>query len=262
LNTEPKLQSEFKIQLDQYTGPADLLLYLVRRNELSVDEIPVSVIARQYCEFLEVIEVIDINLVGDFLEIAGLLVESKLRAILPRNELLDDVKEQRDPRENLVHRLLMYKQFKDAAELLAEQGRQWQDRFVRVRDDLPPRRVDPAEQPIHEVELWDLVSAFGRVLKRQQTPPTEDIVYDETPITVYMQRIHNRILREQHVTFSSLFEPGMHKSALVGVFLAVLELVRHHNALTDQSDDHGEIVIGRGEGFSDVLDIGDEITFT
>ncbi len=257
----PTAQRDFTIELDLYQGPVDLLLYLIKRSELEADQIPVATIANQYVEFLDVIEQIDIDLVGDFLELAGLLVEAKLRAILPRNELLNDGELDRDPREDLVERLLLYKQFKDAAELLAEQGRIWQDRFVRVRNDLPPRKIDPADQPLQDVELWDLVSAFGRVLKRNQQPPTEEVIFDETPITEYMKWIHERILSEDKIRFSSLFKPGMHKSALVGVFLAVLELVRHHNASTEQWGDHGEIIIGRGVHFKSELQIGDEVTF-
>ena len=255
-----KQLKDFKVELDVYRGPLDLLLYLVKKNEVTADSIPVAAIAQQYVEYLEIIETIDIDLVGDFLEIAGLLVENKLKAILPRNEL-EAVDDDGDPREDLVQRLLLYKQFRDASELLAEQGRLWQERFSRIRNDLPPRQLDPADQPIHEVELWDLVSAFGRVLKRQQQPPSDNIIYDETPITVYMQRIHNRLLRDEKIAFSHLFEGGMHKSAMVGIFLAILELVRHHGALTEQTNDHGEISIKKGESFTEKLEIGDELSF-
>ncbi|HMO15683.1 MAG TPA: ScpA family protein [Pirellulaceae bacterium] len=254
-------QRDFRLELDHYKGPVDLLLFLVKRNEVAPEDLPVAQIAKQYSEFLELLEAIDIDLVGDFLEIAGLLVEAKLRAILPKNELLNDTVHEQDPREDLVSRLLLYKQYKDAAELLGEQVRIWQDRFTRIRDDLPPRKLDPADQPIQDVELWDLVSAFGRVLKRNQKPPTEEIIQDETPITEYMKRIHGQILHQRQVRFSSLFQPGMHKSALVGVFLAILELVRHHRVNTEQSGMHGDIIISAGEGFNPDLQIGEEITF-
>lgn len=258
--SEAKANHDFKVDLDLYKGPIDLLLHLVKKNEVGADSIPVAAIAKQYSEFLEVVETINIDLVGDFLEIAGLLVESKLRAILPRNELEENETE-RDPRQDLVQRLLLYKQFRDASELLSEQGRVWQERYSRVRNDLPPRKIDPADQPIHEVELWDLVSAFGRVLKRQQKPPSDNIIYDDTPITVYMERIHTRLIRDNRIAFSELFDVGMHKSAMVGIFLAILELVRHHGALTEQGEDHGEIMIVRGENFTEKLELGEGPSF-
>jgi len=254
--------TDFKVELSVYRGPLDLLLYLVRRNEVQADELSVSKITKQYEEFLEILEAIDIDLVGDFLELAGLLLELKLRAVLPRNELLDDHDTQLDPREDLVQRLLSFKEFRDAAELLNEQGRLWQERFTRVRNDLPPRKIDPSEQPIHEVELWDLVSAFGRMLKRQQRQPQTDIVFDDTPITVYMQRIHQRVVRVGQASFSALFEPGMHKSAMVGVFLAILELSRHHYLVAEQADDYGEIMLRPAEGFQNELQLDDEISFS
>ena len=123
-----------------------------------------------------------------------------------------------------------------------------------MQDDLPPRKVELAEQPIAEIELWDLVSAFGRVL-RDNRPKLEKIVYDDTPIHVYMQRIHGRLVTDGKLTFSELFEPGMHKSAMIGVFLAVLELTRHHNVRAEQPDIYSEILILPSEEFSSELDV-------
>jgi segregation and condensation protein A len=96
-------------------------------------------------------------------------------------------------------------------------------------------------QPIQEVELWDLVSAFGRVLRDNRTVQPSNIVYDETPIQVYMQRIVRVLVERHRVAFSDLFTPGMHKSAMIGMFLAVLELVRYHGLQTEQEELHGEI---------------------
>lgn len=226
-----------------------MLLFLVRRHELTLSEISLSSITQQYVEYLEVLKEIKIDIVGDFIDVASLLVEMKSKAVLPRPEE-DDDEIYSDPREDLVQRLLLYKKFKDAAVLLEEKGVRWQNRYSRMADDLPPRRTDYADQPILDIELWDLVSAFGRVLRDSIPKPKENIVYDETPIQVYMQRIHKRLVAEQEVGFTSLFVEGMHKSAMVGVFLAVLELSRHHNVLTRQSDLHSEIVVVPGDGFN------------
>lgn len=243
----------FDIQLEIFRGPIDLLVYLVKRHEVDISEISLAKVTEQYLEFLEVLQEISYDRVGEFIDIASRLVEIKARAVLPRNEHEPDEPEE-DPREDLVQRLLMYKQFKDAASLLEENSILWQSRYPRMQDDLPPRKVELAEQPIAEVELWDLVSAFGRIL-RDNRPKLEKIVYDDTPIHVYMQRIHGRLVNKGQLTFSELFEVGMHKSAMIGVFLAVLELTRHHNVRAEQPDIYSEILILPSEEFSRRLDV-------
>jgi segregation and condensation protein A len=244
---------DFRIDLETYRGPLDLLLYLVRKHEVEIVDLPIAAIADQYLQYLEVLRELDVNAAGEFLEMASTLAEIKSRLVLPHGG--EEIETLDDPREELVERLLEYKKYKDAASVLDEQGRQWQLRFPRLASDLPPRRTDLENQPIHEVELWDLVSALGRVMRdRQRVAPTS-IVYDDTPIQVYMQQIHERLLAERRAAFSELFAPGMHKSAMVGMFLAILELVRHHSVRTEQSDLHGEIWVLPGEAFSADLDL-------
>ncbi len=244
---------EFRVDLDSYRGPLDLLLYLVRKHEVEVLDISIAALAQQYLEYLEVLEALDVNAVGEFLEMASTLVEIKSRQVLPQTESDDEPLE--DPRNELVQQLLEYKKYKDAASMLEERSRQWQMHYARVADDLPPRRVDPGDQPIHEVELWDLVSAFGRIMRDSRVSQQTSVVYDDTPIHVYMERIHARLVERGRVAFSEMFEAGCHKSALIGVFLAILELVRHHSVRTDQDAGHGEIWILPGSSFSQELSI-------
>ncbi len=238
----------FSVNSDLFRGPIDLLLFLVRRHELDLSGISLAAIAQQFGEYLDVLEAIEVDAVGDFIEVASQLVEMKSRAVLPRNEFNSD-DFCADPREDLVHRLLMYKKFKDAAVLLEEQSQLWQMRSRRLADDLPAKQPDFSDQPIRDLELWDLVSAFGRVLRDNLPRPQENIVYDETPIQIYMQQIHSRLAKEGHLLFTSLFMPGMHKSAMVGIFLAVLELARYHNIETRQLELHTEIDIVAAAGF-------------
>jgi segregation and condensation protein A len=191
-------------------------------------------------------EKIDVDAVGDFLDIASSLIEIKSRVVLPGE---DEVSEElEDPRQDLVRRLLEYKQYRDAASMLEERGREWRERFPRLANDMPARQLSPDHQPIQAVELWDLVSAFGRVLKEKHgTAGPESIRYDETPIHVYMQRIDARLRRERRVAFTDFFDGSVHKSALVGMFLAVLELVRHRHALAAQPTLFSEIWLEPGE---------------
>jgi len=249
----------FRVALDIFRGPLDLLLYLVRKHELDILDIPVATIAQQFLEYLEVLQELDVNAVGDFIEMASTLLEIKSRMALPAGE--EEAEEVEDPREELVERLLEYKMFRDAASVLEEQGRAWQEHLPRLANDLPPRRIDPAGQPIQEVELWDLVSAFGRIVRDSRVTQARSIVYDDTPIHVYMQRIHQRLVQDRRAAFSQLFYPGMHKTAMIGVFLSILELVRHHSVRTEQEDGHGEIWILPGEVFSEALDLSNVDTY-
>lgn len=230
---------DFRVDLSIFRGPLDLLLFLVRRHELDITEIALVQITDQFLEYLSVLEQLDVDAVGDFLAVAALLIEMKSQQILPHPEEVEE--EVEDSRRELVQRLLDYKQYRDAAILLEERSRQWQQRFPRLSSDLVPMERDLAEEPIHEVELWDLVSAFARILRENEATQPSSIIYDETPIHVYMARIEERLAVQGHLTFSELFEPGMYKSSLIGIFLAVLELVRHKRVLLEQNQLFGEI---------------------
>ena len=233
------MTTDFRVQLEIFRGPMDLLLYLVQKHELDLADIKVGLVAEQFLEHLDVLQELDVDSVGEFVEMASTLTEMKSRQVLPAVESEDEVLD--DPRDELVQRLLEYKKYRDAATVLEEQGRTWQERRSRVANDLPPRNIDISEQPILEVELWDLVSAMGRILRDTQQLQPANIVYDETPIHIYMQDIHDRLSEEGRVAFSDLFTAGMHKSALIGIFLAILELIRHHNMQAEQDPAHGEI---------------------
>lgn len=236
----------FRVDLDIFRGPLDLLLYLVRKHELDVIDIRIAAVTGQFLDYIAVLAQIDVDAVGDFLDIASLLIELKSRAALPGDEEVAD--ELEDPRQELVRRLLEYKQYRDAASMLEERSREWRERFPRLANDLPARQVSAELQPIQEVELWDLVSAFGRVLKaKHAVAGPESIRYDETPIHVYMQRIDERLRRDRRVAFTMFFESAVHKSTLVGMFLAVLELVRHQHARAAQQELFGEIWLEPGE---------------
>ncbi len=230
---------DFRVDLNVFQGPLDLLLFLVRRHELEITEVCLAQITEQFLEYLSVLEQIDMDLVGEFVEVAALLIEMKSQQILPHPEEVPQ--ESEEARRELVQRLLEYKKYRDAASLLEERARQWQQRFPRLSRDPDAPHPEPSELPVHEVELWDLVSAFGRILRESQANQPSSIVYDDTPIQVYMARIMERLLACGHLAFNDLFEPGMHKSTLISIFLAVLELVRHKQVILEQNQLFGEI---------------------
>jgi len=250
---------DFRVDLNVFRGPLDLLLYLVRKHEVEITEIPIAEITRQYLEYVELLRELDVNLAGEFLALASTLLEIKSQQVLPHAEEPDPAADQL--REELVARLLEYKRFRDAATMLEDRSRQWQLRYPRLADDLPPRQRNLAEEPIDQVELWDLVSAFGRIMRETEATRPSSIVYDDTPIHVYMARIHARLCEQGQLAFSDLFEPGMHKSTLISIFLAVLELVRHQQVRVEQNQLFGEIWLLANRECSEPLDFSEVDTY-
>jgi segregation and condensation protein A len=246
----------FRIELPAYRGPLDLLLYLVRRHEVDVADMPLSKIVDQYIQYIDILRELDLGDVGDFLSLASTLVEMKSQAVLPR--VVDEDEEQaiEDPQHELVERLLQYKEIRDAASILDEMGQRWQQRYERMADDLPSRRVDPGDQPIVDLEIWDLVSAFGRIMREAGGPPQTAVIYDDTPIHVYMQAIHRRLKEQEKIPLIDLLGSGVHKSSVIGWFLATLELTRHHGAAVEQ-DENGDIVIVRTPHYTDELNVNE-----
>ncbi len=238
-NSQNGIAMDFRVSLDVFRGPLDLLLYLVRKHEVEIVDIPISVITDQFLDHLAVLEQLDVNSVGDFVALASKLIEIKSQQVLPRADEIEE--EMEDPRKELVQQLLEYKKYRDAASILEERGRWWQQHYWRLADDLPPRRRNLADEPIHEVELWDLVSAFGRIIRDSESTKPASIVYDDTPIHVHMSRIYQRLQTQPRLAFTDLFESGIHKSTAIGIFLAILELVKHRRIEVEQDDLFREI---------------------
>lgn len=238
----------FRVSLDIFHGPLDLLLHLVRKQELEIAALPVAKVTQQYLDYVAILEVLDVDSIGDFLDVASALVELKSRCVLPRveEEAVEETVD--DPREDLVTRLLEFKKYRDAANELEHRRVDWQQRYARQAPDLPTSTANSGQSAIVQVELWDLVSAFGRVMAEKLEPPkATTIPYDETPVHVFMQRVYERLLSEREVMFADLFPESVHKSTLIATFLAVLELVRHGHALAEQSEKYGDLRLQPGK---------------
>jgi segregation and condensation protein A len=164
---------------------------------------------------------------------------------------------QANSRNELVKRLIEYRRYRDLAGILDERGRDWQLRYGRRSIDQPATRSTRTEPTIVGIEIWDLVSAFGRILRERQPAPSAQIVYDETPIHSYMNRIHGLVKAKKRIELQSLFEPGTHKSALVGMFLATLELTRHHGLRAEQTGSDGPMWLSQGPDFVPSLEISE-----
>ena len=233
----------YRVELDLFSGPLDLLLYLVRRNELDVRHLLVSRVVEQFLEYLEILKAIDLDILGDFIVMAGALTEYKSRLVLPQQSVDPEPDLDDETGIDLIPQILEYRKFKDAARVLEERAAEWQERFPRLTNDRPITGRDVSQDKIKKVVLWDLVSALGRVLKLQDAQQQSHIRYDDTPISVYTDRIGQRVRSEQKVAFTSLFDKETLRSKIIGMFLAILELLRHHSFRAVQDSEYSEIWI-------------------
>lgn len=240
----PPYTSEYQVELDIFRGPLDLLLYLVKRNEVDIRDIPIARVTEQYLEYLRVLELIDVERVGDFLVMAATLLEIKSRQLLPQAQ--PEATVEADPRRELVRQLLEYKKYKDAAVRLEARAETQLNRLPRLPLELPAAQ-DPAEQPLRQIELWDLVSAFARLMRETLALQPQPIQPDPTPIQAYMDQIEERLQREPRLPFSGLFLPPYTRARLVGLFLAVLELIKSRKVLAEQEEYFGEIWLQRAD---------------
>ncbi len=226
---------DYLVNLDVFRGPLDLLLYLVKRDEVDIRDIPIAKVARQFQEYLEVLVLIDVELAGDFLVMAATLMEIKSKLLLPRTEEM--TAEEDDPRLELVRQLIQYKQFKEATAVLDARAEEQARRLARVPLPGPAAAQTTTLQP---VELWDLVSAFGRLMRETLANQPQQITVDHTPLHVHMENVLRR-LRAEGASLSSLFTPPFSRSRLVGLFLAILELTRRFRVAAEQSDLFGDV---------------------
>ncbi len=237
----------YRIDLqDLFSGPLDLLLFLVRKHELDILDISLTKIITEFQEYLEVLEIIDFDMAADFVVTASSMAEMKSRLVLVRTTEREEEEDEIEPdvsNEGLVLQLLEYKRLKDAAGLLQEQALAWQDRYPRLADERPDTKRSPADDFIKDVEVWDLVGAFARIVRKKQDESIHKLKFDTTPVHLYVERIGKQVREEGKVLFQSLFEKTVDKSVVIGMFLAVLELLRHHKFRAVQLVDYGEIWI-------------------
>ena len=232
----------YRVELDNYDGPLDLLLYLIRRDEIDIYDIPILRITEQFVRYVEVLTQIDPEMVGDFLVMAATLMEIKSRALLPLPPPTEDEGELIDPRLELVRQLLEYKTFKDAARSIELSAQIQSLRHPRdpVMPDAPDDDVD-----LDNVDIWDLLDAFSKLLEvTGASTATHHVQTDDTPLLVYLDGILERldVSADGSVTFALFFEDRS-KAQMIGLFLAMLELIRRKRIRVAQDEAFGEIVV-------------------
>lgn len=219
---------DYRVNLDIFAGPLDLLLYLVRRDEVDIYDIPIARITEEYLKYAEILKQLDIDLAGDFLVMAATLMEIKSAMLLPQSET-DQIPadDQTDPRAELVRQLLEYKKFKDAANLLEATAAEHGHRFSR--SDAILAELHPEAEPridLDQVNVWDLLEAFDTVMKAIGRIHAPDHIKDDTPIDLYQIEILHRLQAEGPMPFERVFRPKENRLTFIGLFLALLELIR------------------------------------
>jgi len=232
---------DYRVELDAYNGPMDLLLYLIRREEVDIYDIPIARIAEQYAAYLEVLKALDVNLAGEFLVLAATLMEIKSRMLLPHPPPLEEG-QQDDPRMELVRELLEYQKFRDAAEELKERAEEQKLKLPRLAKTERPPESEPTK-PLGEVELWDIFAAFRKVMKETMGRLPRTIVYDDIPVSDFMEGLVARLRGGASVGFWELFEGRHDRMYVVGTFLALLELIRRRVVLAVQAEPFGDILL-------------------
>ena len=235
--------SDYRIKLQVFEGPLDLLLFLIRKNELDIYDIPIESVTRQYIDALHTMRQLDLDVAGEFFVMAATLMEIKSRMLLPKGQHAVDPNaedEEVDPRWELVHQLLQYKKFKEAAATLRELAETRQNLMERYVSGLS---ADAADRPLRAVDRIELWNAFNMVLRRLAEKLVVGQIHDDV-VTVadQMEWLLVRSQTEKSFVFSNLFPHGVSLRKLVATFLAVLELTRLNKLRLRQDEAFADIV--------------------
>jgi segregation and condensation protein A len=233
---------DYEVKLDIFEGPLDLLLYLIRKNEIDIYDIPIALITEQYLKYMEMLKSLNLDLAGEYLVLASTLIHIKSRMLLPEMATGDDDEEQ-DPRIELVQQLLEYQAYKEAA--LALDGRLMLDRdvFKRGGDVAERPAAVPEEETLLEASLFDLVEAFQRMVSKLKPLSGMEIEGEKISLAEKISEITERLMREKSLTFTDLMAGQKSRRQMIYTFLAILELIKMRIIMAYQSASFGAIRI-------------------
>jgi segregation and condensation protein A len=235
-------QDDYKVVLDVFEGPLDLLLYLIRKEEVDIYDIPIEKITRQYIEYLDVMRMLDLNIAGEFLVMAATLMMIKSRMLLPVEErVVEDADDEEDPRWDLVRQLVEYKKFKDAAIHLQSLEEMQENIFDRTGEgvDLGPI----PDVALQDVSIFDLISAFNDALSKVQQEELKEIFAERFTVGEKIDDLLARMKNASRLCLTDLFKGMRSRHEVVCTFLAVLELMRLKQLLATQDEPYGPIIL-------------------
>jgi len=239
------MANEYKVDLDIYNGPLDLLLYLIRKEEVQIYDIPISRITNQYLQYVEAMQILDMNVVGDFLVMAATLMYIKSYMLLPHTETREDEDEIEDPRLSLVKQLLEYKRYKECTLRLASRAAEWEKKWMCSYSEIPDGGADKkeVELPMEGIGVWDILHRFSQLMKQTLQNVSTRVTYDDTPIQEYMDDVLKLVQLRTTISFTDLFEGIDERMRIIGIFLALLELVRLRTVKIEQPVNYADIQI-------------------
>ncbi len=240
----------YQVQLERYEGPLDLLLDLIRKQQIDIHDIPIAKITGQYLEYLHHMERLDIDISADFLYMAATLIYIKSKMLLPAEPVLPGEEPPEDPREQLVHQLLEHEKFKSAAQMLHE--RQQIEDHVWSKPDRSLYEGAETEGEL-VVSLIDLVKVFQGVLERRRERKDIELERDEFTVAVMIARLRDRLKQNDSLRLVEFFEKCPTRRAMISAFLAVLELTRLGAVLVVQNEMFGEILLRKHKMFDIVF---------
>lgn len=235
--------------LEQYEGPLDLLLDLIRRQQINIYDIPIAKITGQYLEYIERAAELDIELSSDFVFMAATLIHVKSKMLLPRDPELESIAPEEDPRQELVQQLIEHERFKNAAEML-QQKRVVEDAIWS--NPQIARFLEESTGPDLAVTLFDLVKTFQTVLERAKNRPQYEVAEEDVTVPDMVRTVRERLKRlrvDGFISATRLFEQQRTRRAMICLFLAILELVKREAVELTQADAFGEIGLRRGRSF-------------
>jgi len=232
----------YRVNLSVFEGPLDLLLHLIKKNEVEIVDIPIATITEQYLGYLELMRELSLDVAGEFLVMAATLILIKSRTLLPPSEE-DEEQEEADPRAALVQQLLEYQRYREAALELAERPLLHRDVFVR--EALMDATEDHAtnELPRLQVSVWELLEAFRAVLQRAQPESVHEVVTDAISLRDRVRTLLHALSVARRLEFDSLFEADASRFEIIITFLAMLELMKMGAVRAVQEQRYGRIVI-------------------
>jgi segregation and condensation protein A len=216
----------FAVKLDRFEGPLDLLLHLIKKNEVNIHDIPIVLITQQYLEAIGLMQELNLDVAGDYLVMAATLIHIKSKMLLPRPETAAAIEgEEEDPRDALVRRLLEHQKFKAAAELLHEREQLRSAQWLRPDERVAALAGDDYE-PELEVDLFSLLSAFQSVVERAKLRPKVLLPPEQMPVEVRIEQLLERLSETEACGFEELFADVNDRGGLIVTFLALLEMIR------------------------------------
>ena len=240
--------AEYKVKFEVFEGPLDLLLYLIKKEEVDIYEVNLTNLATQFIEYIDTMRMLDLEIAGEFLVMAATLMYIKSRELLPADQQaqVEGEEEGEDPRWELIRQLVEYKKFKDAAARLQALEARQENVFPRLPGKLEFSSEAPLPKP--DVSLFDLLNAVNTVLKRfsRQREDLREIFEDKWTVSEKIEHLMRLIAQRSPLKFSELFEDATSRSEVVVTFLALLELIRLKQLVVTQPEAFGEIEICRG----------------